>query len=79
MSLTKMWKIKEAPQYEIERTPGAWIIWGPCCSDEDCNDCGGEGSKVLDFCNVKEDGTPADRDMIKRITGLDSWIPVIIQ
>ncbi|KKM03197.1 hypothetical protein LCGC14_1776830 [marine sediment metagenome] len=76
MQFTKMWRIKEAPQYEVEQTPGAWVIWGPCCSDEDCQACGGTGSKILDTCGSTGEGaSPADPDMVSRVTGLKAWTP----
>lgn len=79
--LTKMWRIKEAPRYEVELTPGAWVLWEPCCYNEDCPKCGGANSRILASCGFAEDGstTLADPEMISRATGLKSWTPERIQ
>lgn len=79
--LTKMWRIEEAPQYEIELTPGAWVLWGHCCNDEEYPCCGGTNSKILGTCGFAEgEGTkPADPEMISKITGLNKWTPERIQ
>jgi len=84
MGYTKMWRIKEMPEVEIEQTPGAWVIWFPCkdssgrlheFEDEECEYCGGTGSKVQEVCGLDEYGLPTDPGMIARITGLDKWTP----
>ena len=79
MTLTRMWKIAEAPQYEVEQTPGTWVIWGPCCYDENCPKCGGTNSQILDTCGMDESGKPADPDMVARVTGLTKWTPIRTQ
>lgn len=81
---TNMWRIEEAPEYEIEQTPGAWVLWGPCnCSytidGEECPLCGDTGSKVISSCTLDEDGTPTNKNMIFEAIGLDHWTPVKTQ
>ena len=77
---TRMWTIKEAPTFEIERTLGCWVLWGPCEDlDEECILCGGCGSKILEFCGMDSLGMPKDQDMIQRVTGLSKWTPIRIQ
>jgi hypothetical protein len=78
--LTSMWRIKEAPQYQVEQTPGLWVMWGPCCNRESCPKCGGTNSRVVATCSFKP-GTesPDDTDMVCRVTGLEHWTPERIQ
>lgn len=77
---TKIWRIKEAPEYEIEVTPGLWVLWNKCSDlNEECPLCGGTGSKIVDTCGKNEKGEPLDQDMIKNETGLEKWTPVRIQ
>lgn len=76
---TRIWQIMDHPEYTIERTPGAWVVWGPCDDlDADCPICGGCGDKILDACGINGDLGPVDPDMISRATGLESWRPIRI-
>lgn len=60
--------------YEVEETPGGFALWGPCSNrDEECESCGGTGEQVLAFCGRNERGGPEDPDMVKRVTGLESF------
>ena len=79
---TNMWRIEEAPGYEVEQTPRAWALWGPCgCdgSNEDCPSCGGTQSKIIDSCGMTEDGGPMNLNMISDALGLKGWTPIKIQ
>lgn len=84
---TSMWRVLEKPGYEVERTPGAWVVWGPCeCGGEyqdeesrDCPWCGGTNSKIMATCMVNADLSPTDPDMVTRVLGIDSWTPQKIQ
>ena len=77
---TKIWRIKEAPEYEIEVTPGLWVLWGKCSDlDEECPICGGSGNKIIDTCGKNEKGEPLDQNMIFKATGLKHWTPTRVQ
>lgn len=74
---TKMWEIEEAPEYQLEQTPGLWVLWGKCEDlDEECSLCGGTGDKVLATCGLGEN---VNQSMVKDITGLEVWTPKRIQ
>ena len=81
--LTKIWRVKEKPEYTVEQTPGLWVIWGPCdCdNDEDCSSCGGSGDKIYDTCMFVSttDDSPSDPEMVRRVIKLDQWTPERIQ
>ncbi len=72
----------------LDQYEGLWVLWGPYehpagesmdYKDVDCPSCGGTGSRVVDSCSMKPDGSPTDRDMIARNTGLKHWTPRKIQ
>ena len=77
---TPVWRIAEKPGYSVERTAGAWVLWGPCrkdpCVGEDCPECGGEGESVLEACGLNADGAAADPDMVSRALGITDWTPI---
>lgn len=53
--VTKLWRIKEHPDYTVERTPGAWVLWGPCpClagAGGRCQPCRSDDQPHLDDCH----------------------------
>ncbi len=74
---TKIWKLSEFPGYELEQTPGLWILWGICNDTrEECSFCGGTGSKIIETCGQLSGGAPADPNMVNNYFNVTSWTPV---
>jgi len=83
---TKIWNIVEFPGYQLEQTPGGWVLWGKCDEsheglgqDSECGYCGGTGDVVLETCDSVDGGVPSNPNMINDWFHVEKWTPERVQ